>query len=216
LPPKAKANAADTNGQAPASPEPPQTARRPRAASAGPKATSNAAREAVISPQAEAAPDASPTGGAASDTASPRPAKKTAKTSTAARRVPGKTAAGSAQEAVDSDGVDSAAVTSSSGSGAPAGAGAGKRSNRTFYLPDELYLRGRNAVAWTSLVPGEAGSYAALTERALRAEVERLEKVYNDGEPFEDAQLKRGPAAGVMERVHALRAKARQAQEGES
>lgn len=102
----------------------------------------------------------------------------------------------------------------------PSAAGAdlrdGKRSNRTFYLPDELYVRGRNAVAWTSLVPGEAGSYAALTERALRAEVERLEKLYNEGEPFEDAQLKRGPAAGVMERVHALRAKARQAQEEDS
>lgn len=106
--------------------------------------------------------------------------------------------------------------TGASSSAAEADLRDGKRSNRTFYLPDELYVRGRNAVAWTSLVPGEAGSYAALTERALRAEVERLEKLYNAGEPFEDAQLKRGPAAGVMERVHALRAKARQAQEEDS
>lgn len=90
---------------------------------------------------------------------------------------------------------------------------AGGRSNRTFYLPDELYARGRNAVAWTALVPGEAGSYAALTEKALRREVERLERVYNESQPFEDAQLKRGPAAGVMERVHAMRAKARPDQE---
>lgn len=106
--------------------------------------------------------------------------------------------------------------TGASSSAAGAELRDGKRSNRTFYLPDELYVRGRNAVAWTSLVPGEAGSYAALTERALRTEVERLEKLYNEGEPFEDAQLKRGPAAGVMERVHALRAKARQAQEEDS
>lgn len=65
--------------------------------------------------------------------------------------------------------------------------GGSSKSNRNVYLPDELYSRARNAVAWTALVPGESGSFSALVERTLRAEVERLETLYNQGRPFGDS-----------------------------
>lgn len=72
------------------------------------------------------------------------------------------------------------------------------------YLDAELVERARAAVWWTRVVPGEPASYSELTERGLRAEVERLEAEYNQGERFripEGEGLRPGPAPGVMERV---------------
>lgn len=79
------------------------------------------------------------------------------------------------------------------------------RRGRTLLLTENLIERARNAVAWTRAVPGEAASFAALAERAISAEVERLEKLYNDGAPFPHGELRPGPAPGVMEEVARLR-----------
>lgn len=78
------------------------------------------------------------------------------------------------------------------------------KSNRNVYLSDDLTLRARNAVAWTGLVPGESGSFSALVERAIRAEVERLEVTYNRGESFADAAEVAGlSSAEVVQRLRA-------------
>jgi hypothetical protein len=64
---------------------------------------------------------------------------------------------------------------------------------RSWYIERALWERGRNAVAHTRLIEGEAGSYGELVERALRREVERLEAAFNDGRPFPSATLPSGP-----------------------
>lgn len=89
-----------------------------------------------------------------------------------------------------------------------------KRIQRSALLPEDLVNRARAAVYWCRVIPGEPGSYAALSERALEAEVSRLEKAYNNGEPFEipaGEGLRPGPAQGVMERVAQLRKAAKEA-----
>lgn len=80
-----------------------------------------------------------------------------------------------------------------------------RKIQRSATLPEELVNRARSAVYWTRNVPGEPGSYSELTERGIRAEVERLERVYNGGEPFEPGELRPGPAPGVMKRVAEMR-----------
>jgi hypothetical protein len=64
---------------------------------------------------------------------------------------------------------------------------------RSWYIDREVWERGRNAVAHTRLIAGEAGSYGELVERALRREIQRLEAAYNDGEAFPAATLPSGP-----------------------
>lgn len=75
-------------------------------------------------------------------------------------------------------------------------------------LPASLVARARNAVYWARMVPGEPQTYSELTERGVRREVERLERKYNEGEPFEDGELRPGPPPGVMKRVAEMRRKA--------
>jgi hypothetical protein len=72
--------------------------------------------------------------------------------------------------------------------------GRGRRKlTRSWYIDREVWERGRNAVAHTRLIEGEAGSYGELVERALRREVERLEVAYNEGRGFPSATLPSGP-----------------------
>jgi len=83
-----------------------------------------------------------------------------------------------------------------------------ERVSRTTYLSRELVDRARAAVYWTRVIAGEPNSFSELSERALRAEVERLENEYNRGRPFEIPEgegLRPGPAPGVMPRVAADR-----------
>lgn len=90
-----------------------------------------------------------------------------------------------------------------------------RKIQRSATLPKSLVDRARNAVYWTRNVPGEPGSYSALTERGIRAEVERLEKTYNDGQPFEDGELRPGPAPGVMEKVAEMRRRRKEEDEAD-
>lgn len=83
-----------------------------------------------------------------------------------------------------------------------------KRVSRSTTLPESLIARARNAVYWARMVPGEPQTYSELTERGVRGEVERLERRYNEGAPFEDGELRPGPPPGVMKRVAAMRRKA--------
>ncbi|MDD9370863.1 MAG: hypothetical protein PV358_12170 [Acidimicrobiales bacterium] len=64
---------------------------------------------------------------------------------------------------------------------------------RSWYIDRKVWERGRNAVAHTRLIEGEAGSYGELVERALQKEVVRLEELYNEGRPFPSATLPSGP-----------------------
>lgn len=82
-----------------------------------------------------------------------------------------------------------------------------KRINRSTMLPQSLIARARNAVFWVRMVPGEPQTYSELTERAVRREVERLERKYNDGQPFDDGELRPGPPPGVMSKVQEMRRK---------
>lgn len=94
-------------------------------------------------------------------------------------------------------------------------AAAPKRVQRSTLLPAELVERGRNAVFWCRMIPGEPGSYAELSERGLRLEVERLEATYNRGKPFDEGQLRPGPAPGVMQRVARMRQVAKRNEEAD-
>ena len=80
-----------------------------------------------------------------------------------------------------------------------------RKIQRSATLPRSLVDRARNAVFWTRMVPGEPATYSELTERGIRDQVERLEREYNDGQPFETGELRPGPAPGVMQRVAELR-----------
>lgn len=91
-----------------------------------------------------------------------------------------------------------------------------RKIQRTATLPKGLVERARNAVFWTRNVPGEPASFSALAERGMRSEVERLEATYNDGEPFEEGELRPGPAPGVMQRVAEMRRKKAEDAEGEA
>lgn len=64
---------------------------------------------------------------------------------------------------------------------------------RSWYIDRTVWERGRNAVAHTRLIEGEAGSYGELVERVLRREVVRLEEQFNGGRPFPPATLPSGP-----------------------
>lgn len=85
-----------------------------------------------------------------------------------------------------------------------------RKIQRSSTLPKSLVDRARNAVYWTRNVPGEPGSFSALVEKGMRAEVERLETTYNEGRPFDDGELRPGPAPGVMEKVAEMRRRRRE------
>lgn len=88
-----------------------------------------------------------------------------------------------------------------------------KKVTRSTTLPPSLIERARNAVYWMRMVPGEPDSYSELTERGLRLEVDRLERQYNRGKPFEAGELRPGPPPGVMQKVAAMRRKGPEAVE---
>lgn len=60
---------------------------------------------------------------------------------------------------------------------------------RSFYVDAATYNRFRAALLNTRNQPGEDDSQSAVVDRLLREEVERLERTYNDGNPWpaEDA-----------------------------
>lgn len=80
-----------------------------------------------------------------------------------------------------------------------------RKIQRSATLPKGLVDRARNAVFWTRMIQGEPGSFSELVERGIRDQVERLEREYNEGEPFEHGELRPGPAPGVMEKVAEMR-----------
>lgn len=86
-----------------------------------------------------------------------------------------------------------------------------RKIQRSATLPKSLVERAKNAVFWTRVIAGEPASYSELTERGIRAEVERLETTYNEGQPFEHGDLRPGPAPGVMQRVAEMRRKKKEA-----
>lgn len=88
-----------------------------------------------------------------------------------------------------------------------------KKVTRSTTLPPSLIDRARNAVFWTRMVPGEPDTYSELTERGVRQEVERLERRYNEGKPFEAGELRPGPPPGVMQKVAAMRRKGPEGEE---
>lgn len=90
-----------------------------------------------------------------------------------------------------------------------------RKIQRSATLPKSLVDRARNAVYWTRNVPGEPDSYSALTERGVRNEVERLEATYNEGQPFDEGELRPGPAPGVMEKVAEMRRRRREQESGD-
>lgn len=83
----------------------------------------------------------------------------------------------------------------SSESNEPSVTGSRRRTKltRSWYIDRTVWERGRNAVAHTRLIEGEAGSYGELVERALRREVMRLEEQFNEGRPFPPSTLPSGP-----------------------
>jgi hypothetical protein len=90
------------------------------------------------------------------------------------------------------------------------------RRQRSFYLPDSLIARVRNAVGWTNQYPEEATSMAEFTERALRSAVAELEGRRNKGKPFpEVGRLPRGPAPGAAAKRGAALRESRKRQRDE-
>lgn len=83
--------------------------------------------------------------------------------------------------------------------------------SRTYYLPDDLHFRMRNAWWHTQTQPGGHDSISELVAFALLPLVEELETRYNGGEPFpeipERRRLKAGPS-GRARQAHALRLRA--------
>ena len=83
--------------------------------------------------------------------------------------------------------------------------------SRTYYLPDELHFRMRNAWWHTQTQPGGHDSISELVTFALLPVVEELEARYNSGLPFPEIPERRRPKAGPSGRArqaHALRVRA--------
>lgn len=89
----------------------------------------------------------------------------------------------------------------------PAGSGIdpAERTPRSFHLSRRLLERARAAAYCLGQLPGvhEATNVSELVERALAAEVERLERDYNGGEPFPAVlgKMRTGPGASGVERI---------------
>lgn len=89
--------------------------------------------------------------------------------------------------------------------------------SRTYYLPDDLHFRMRNAWWHTQTQPGGHDSISELVAFALLPLVEELEARYNGGAPFPEIPERRRPKAGPAGRArqaHALRLRAAMRREG--
>ena len=83
--------------------------------------------------------------------------------------------------------------------------------SRTYYLPDDLHFRMRNAWWHTQTQPDGHDSISELVAFALLPVVEELEARYNCGQPFAEIPERRRPKAGPSGRArqaHALRVRA--------
>ena len=88
----------------------------------------------------------------------------------------------------------------------PAGTGIdpNERTPRSFHLSRSLLERARAAAYWMSQADVDGPSNVSeLVEQALRAEVERLERLYNGGVPFPAVlgRMRTGPGAEGIERI---------------
>jgi len=91
-----------------------------------------------------------------------------------------------------------------------------ERTPRSFHLSRSLLERARAAAYWVAKLPEQAEptNVSELVERALRSEVERLERLYNGGVPFPAVlgRMRTGPGASGVERIRrAQRARRRPA-----
>jgi len=80
--------------------------------------------------------------------------------------------------------------------------------SRTYYLPDDLHFRLRNAWWHTQTEPGGHDSISELVAFALLPVVEELEARYNDRAPFPEIPDRRRPKAGPSghaRQAHAVR-----------
>ncbi len=83
--------------------------------------------------------------------------------------------------------------------------------SRTYYLPDDLHFRIRNAWWHTQTEPDGHDSISELVAFALLPVVEELEASHNSGHPFPEIPERRRPKAGPSGRARqaqALRARA--------
>jgi hypothetical protein len=83
--------------------------------------------------------------------------------------------------------------------------------SRTYYLPDDLHFRIRNAWWHTQTEPDGHDSISELVAFALLPVVEELEARHNGGRPFPEIPERRRPKAGPSGRARqaqALRARA--------
>jgi hypothetical protein len=83
--------------------------------------------------------------------------------------------------------------------------------SRTYYLPDDLHFRIRNAWWHTQTEPDGHDSISELVAFALLPVVEDLEARHNGGHPFPEIPERRRPKAGPSGRARqaqALRARA--------
>lgn len=80
-----------------------------------------------------------------------------------------------------------------------------ERTPRSFHLSRSLLERARAAAYWVAKTPepDEPTNVSELVERALRCEVERLERLYNNGTPFPAVlgRMRTGPGASGVERI---------------
>src|SRR3954454_7442177 len=74
--------------------------------------------------------------------------------------------------------------------------------SRTYYLPDDLHFRLRNAW-WHTRTRHEHDSLSALVAAALRPLVEELETRWNDGRPFPELPTGRRLTSGPRPHAHA-------------
>jgi Centromere-binding protein ParB C-terminal len=100
----------------------------------------------------------------------------------------------------------------------PAGEGIDpdEKAPRSFHLSRQVLERARAAAQYLSGLPGADGptTISELVERALRRELERLEREHNEGLPFPAVRgrMRTGPGAAGAERIRrAQRARHRNA-----
>ncbi|HYY09598.1 MAG TPA: hypothetical protein VE781_01595 [Kineosporiaceae bacterium] len=89
--------------------------------------------------------------------------------------------------------------------------------SRTYYLPDDLHFRMRNAWWHTQTQAGGHDSISELVASALLPVVEELEARYNGGDPFPEIPERRRPKTGPSghaRQAHALRLRAAMRREG--
>ena len=78
--------------------------------------------------------------------------------------------------------------------------------SRTYYLPDDLHFRIRNAWWHTQTEPDGHDSISELVALALLPVVEELEARFNGGRPFPEIPERRRPKAGPSGRARQAQA----------